>query len=182
MVSFRSPLPDICTKEIQGRIDRVDRYEGDGAYPRVRIIDYKTGGDKTDAVSVEQIFTKYDQKAFLQLMLYCEAYAQFTGYDGVIQPMVFQLRQAMVQDIKPLKLWVPARNESVDHRELKSPQRATGKWNLLDYRDYVAEVNDKLIEYLEDLFNPAIPFRCAEDNDPCRMCAFTAICQRETKS
>ncbi len=164
------------------RIDRVDRYEGDGAYPRVRIIDYKTGGDKTDAVSVEQIFTKYDQKAFLQLMLYCEAYAQFTGYDGVIQPMVFQLRQAMVQDIKPLKLWIPARNESVDHRELKSPQRATGKWNLLDYRDYVAEVNDKLIEYLEDLFNPAIPFRCAEDNDPCRMCAFTAICQRETKS
>lgn len=164
------------------RIDRVDRYEGDGTFPRMRIIDYKTGGDKTEAVSAEQIFTKYDQKAFLQLMLYCEAYAQFTGYNDAIQPMVFQLRQAMVNDIKPLKLWAPANNESTDHCDLKKPQRAAGKWNMLDYRDYAAEVNDHLIMYLEELFNPDVPFRCAEDNDPCKLCSFTSICQRESKN
>lgn len=163
------------------RIDRVDNYLGDGSFPRLRIIDYKTGGDRIDAPGIDQVFSNYDQKAFLQLMLYCEAYAQFTGYTDVIQPMVYQVRKAMVSDIEPLKLWPPEAGESVVHLEEKMPAKKNGKWKLLDYRDYKTEFNDKLIEYLEELFNENVPFRCTNETDTCKLCAFKAICQRETK-
>lgn len=163
------------------RIDRVDRYVGTDDFPRLRIIDYKTGSDRTDAVSAAQIFEKYDQKAFLQLMLYCQAYAQFTGHNDVIQPMVYQMRKAMIAPIEPLKAWPPLKGDDVDRVELKKPKRAMGKWNLLDYRDYTEEVNDILISYLEELFNPDEPFRCASDTDTCKLCAFSSICQRDIK-
>lgn len=163
------------------RIDRVDRYMGDQDFPRLRIIDYKTGADKTEAVSAEQVFTKFDQKAFLQLMLYCEAYSQFEGYKDAIQPMVFQTRKIMVNDIADLKLWAPKDGDNVEFHDKKRPARAGGKWKLLDYRDYIEEINDILIGYLESLFNPDEPFRCAHDDEPCRLCAFTSICQKNVK-
>ncbi len=61
------------------------------------------------------------------------------------------------------------------------PASARDKWKILDYKDYVAEFNDMLIPYLEELFNPEIPFKCAENDDACKYCAFTAICGRERK-
>lgn len=163
------------------RIDRVDRYIGDKDFPRLRIIDYKTGADKIEAVSAEQVFTKFDQKAFLQLMLYCEAYSQFEDYKDAIQPMVYQTRKIMVNDIADLKLWAPKDGDNVEFHGKKRPARAGGKWKLLDYRDYVEEINDILIGYLESLFNPDEPFRCAHDDEPCRLCAFTSICQKNVK-
>jgi len=163
------------------RIDRIDRVGDDGTFPRIRIIDYKTGGDETFVSSVGQMFHDYRKKAFVQVLLYAQAYAQFASYDGAIQPMVYALRNLMVKPIEPLGVTAPLNVEQIEHESSKRPQTAKGRWKLMDYRDYREEFNDILIPYLEDLFNPDKPFVCAEDNDMCKYCAFTSICRREAK-
>ena len=163
------------------RIDRVDRYIGDGTFPRIRIIDYKTGSDDTSVVNLEQMFHDFKKKAFMQVMLYAQAYGQFNYCNEPIQPMVYSIRSLMISPITPLKGPAPSVGEDVDKSVLKRPATGRGSWNILDYRDYVTEFNDMLLPYLEELFNPDEPFRCAENNDACKYCAFTAICQRDNK-
>jgi len=160
-------------------IDRVDRYIGTDSFPRVRVIDYKTGSDDTEVVSLEQIFQDFKKKAFLQVMLYAQAYAQFTHCNEPIQPMIYAMRSIMVNDIKPLG--VPCPDAAVERDDLKRPATPKGKWRLLDYRDYETAFNDLLIPYLEELFNPDVPFRCADNEDACKYCAFKAICRKENK-
>ena len=117
----------------------------------------------------------------MQVMLYAQAYGQFRECHEPIQPMVYSMRSLMISPITPLKGPAPALGDDVDCVELKRPATAKGSWNILDYRDYVTEFNDMLLPYLEELFNPDEPFRCAENNDACKYCAFTAICQRDNK-
>lgn len=163
-------------------IDRVDFFNGDGTFPRVRIIDYKTGSDEISFNSMEQVFHDFKKKAFLQVMLYAQAYAQFCRCEKSIQPMIYSLKRLMVAPIEPVSGPPPLNGAAVEHATLKMPATARGhKWNILDYKDYVTQFNDTLIPYLEDLFNPNIPFKCADSNDACRYCAFTAICGREDK-
>ncbi len=163
------------------KIDRIDMIEdADNNFNRLRIIDYKTGSDKLEAGSRAEIFDKHELKAFLQVMLYCEAYAQTEGYHDSIQPMVFQLRTMMLNKIEPLKLWAPQDIENVEHENLKLTS-GSKKWKLLDYLDYTTEVNDELISRLKGLFDKDTPFTCAEREDECTLCTFAAICQRNIK-
>ncbi len=164
------------------RIDRIDRYEGDEFYPRIRIIDYKTGSDDTEAADLEQMFHDYRKKAFMQVMLYAQAYSQFTGCELPVQPMIFAFKTLMVAPLAPLKGPAPDDAEQVAFPNLKQPGSArSNKWNILDAADYAAGFNDKLLPYLEDLFNPEVPFTCSDNEDTCKYCAFTAICRRERK-
>lgn len=173
---------DKCmTVNFNCRIDRVDRYIGDGEYPRIRIIDYKTGSDDTSVVSLDQMFHDFKKKAFMQVMLYAQAYSQFNNCNEPIQPMVYSIRSLMISPISPLKGPAPSMGEGVDKAVFKRPATGRGSWSILDYRDYATEFNDMLLPYLADLFDPAVPFRCAENNDACKYCAFTAICQRDNK-
>lgn len=158
-------------------IDRIDRFSGDSEMERIRVIDYKTGTDETSVPSLESIFKDYKKKAFLQVMLYAQAYAQFNGYDGPIQPMIYAMRNLMVSPITPLG--VPAPVGEVEFEELKKPATARGKWRMLDYRDYVAQFNDLLIPYIEELFDPDKPFMCTDDENACKYCAFKAICRKD---
>ncbi|MDE6528459.1 MAG: PD-(D/E)XK nuclease family protein, partial [Muribaculaceae bacterium] len=164
-------------------IDRVDFFTGDGSFPRLRIIDYKTGSDETSVTSLDHAFHDFKQKAFLQVMLYAQAYSQMNHYtDRAIQPMIYALKKLMVEPIKPMSGPKPENDEAIEFSELKRPATArSNKWKILDYRDYVTEFNDMLLPYLEELFDPAIPFKCADNDDACKYCAFTAICGRESK-
>lgn len=160
------------------RIDRVDRYEGPDGYERLRIIDYKTGSDKLVAPDIHAMFHNYDNKAFLQLMLYCQAYAQEKGYDGPIQPLIYSTKALMIHGIEPLKTCAPRAGENVEFAEMKRPSsnRKDSKWNLLDYRDYAEEFNDMLIAELQKLFDPSVPFSRTENEDDCLYCQFKGLC------
>ncbi len=114
-------------------------------------------------------------------MLYAQAYARFRNCDQPIQPMIYALKRLMISPIEPIKGPAPRTGTTIEHEDMKSPASARDKWKILDYKDYVAEFNDMLIPYLEELFNPEIPFKCAENDDACKYCAFTAICGRERK-
>jgi len=168
------------------RVDRVDYFKGSGSFERLRIIDYKTGSDKTDASNIDAMLHDYRCKAFAQVMLYSQAYSQFFPYDGPIQPMVYSMRNLMVQPITPLTTCEPSNSQTVEHADEKAPASASKhnakRWKILDYRDYVTDFNDALIPYLEDLFNPDVPFVCTDNDEACTYCEFKAICQRDIKS
>lgn len=161
------------------KIDRIDQIDSDGLFPRMRIVDYKTGSDMTSAKDVQEVFTNYRVKAFLQLMLYCQAYSQHTGYKGPIQPLIYPIRSIMIKKLEPLQWSAPSDTGTVEHLDSKQPSGRAKKWKLLDYRDYKTEFNDILIERLEKLFDPAQPFTCPDDNNACKYCKFLQICRRE---
>lgn len=167
------------TVNFTARIDRIDRIDSDGL-PRLRVIDYKTGSDKLMAPDLDAMFHNYDNKAFLQLMLYCQAYAQETGYDGPIQPLIYSTKALMIRDVEPLKTYPPSNEDEIRQRNPERvPTRKNSKWAILDYRDYVTEFNDKLIGELERLFDPSVPFTRTTNDDDCRYCQFKELCQSD---
>lgn len=86
-------------------------------------------------------------------MLYAQAYARFRNCDQPIQPMIYALKRLMISPIEPIKGPAPRTGTTIEHEDMKSPASARDKWKILDYKDYVAEFNDMLIPYLEELFN-----------------------------
>lgn len=164
------------------RVDRVDMLKDSTTFERMRIIDYKTGSDETHAPGIDAMLHDYKCKAFAQVMLYSQAYAQFLPYSGPIQPMVYSMRKLMVQPVTPLTTGQQPAVEHLEHEEAKSPDKGSKRWKILDYRDYLTEFNDSLIPYLEELFNPDVPFVCADDDAACTYCEFKEICQRHLKS
>ena len=163
------------------RVDRVDMLKDASTFERMRIIDYKTGSDEIHAPGIEAMLHDYKCKAFAQVMLYSQAYAQFLPYSGPIQPMVYSMRKLMVQPVSPLTTGQQPTSEQIEHEEYKSPDKSSKRWKILDYRDYLTEFNDALIPYLEELFNPDVPFVCADDDAACTYCEFKEICQRHLK-
>ncbi len=172
-----SPAPDSpengCRRfgvNMRCTIDRVDRLDNGGL---LRIIDYKTGGDDTGITSVDEIFDQPKsaqatrKKAILQLMIYCQAYARLQGNDEPMQPMIYQIRKLLESGLKPVTT---------------SNRAGTGKKReeLADYHEIVDEVNDRLIDVFEELFDPSVPFRCAEKEE-CAYCKFTAVCRKMEK-
>lgn len=73
-------------------IDRLDRLDG-----TLRIVDYKTGKDAVKVNDIEQMFqldkTGNFCHALVQLMVYCNAYAQHEGYAGKILPVIYKLQE-----------------------------------------------------------------------------------------
>lgn len=150
---------DKYTIALNYRIDRVDAVNRDGSSPCRRIIDYKTGRDETSISSVEKLFTHgkemEDTKAIFQLLLYCNAYAQKEQFTGAIQPYIYRLRKVAVQAFSPLRL--------------------AGE-NIMDYRDLNDEFLMHLSALLDELYDPAVPFRAYPEKGGCKYCKFRELC------
>ena len=89
------------------------------------------------------------------------------GNDEPMQPMIYQIRKLLESGLKPVTT---------------SNRAGTGKKReeLADYHEIVDEVNDRLIDVFEELFDPSVPFRCAEKEE-CAYCKFTAVCRKMEK-
>lgn len=152
------------------KIDRVDRL---AANDLLRIVDYKTGGDDVEISSIGEIFDQPKssmgtrKKAILQLMIYCQAYVAIQQKDEPMQPVIYQIRKLLKSGLKPVRTF----NRSGNGNK-KEP--------LDDYHDILEMVNDRLIDVFEELFNPDVPFRCAEKEE-CMYCKFTSVCRKMEK-
>lgn len=158
-------------------IDRVDRlYRPDGTSV-LRVIDYKTGEDPTEIIEIEDMFRDRSTstrraKAMLQLFLYCQALSQREGLCEPVEPWIYSLRKVATTPFSPLKI-----------NGLKPDgSRSSKKVAINDYRDYVNEVNDRLLDILDDFFNPEIPFTAAEDPHACHFCKFSELCRKKSSS
>lgn len=135
--------------------DRIDRLP----CGTLRMVDYKSGSDKTDFYSIERLFSiEGKNKAVLQLMLYCNAFAQETGNDEAIMPMIYTLRDMSTAGV------------------LK------GKEQVADYHDVNDEFTEQLAHVMTEFFDQNTPFNQTQDinptTSPCRYCKFKDFCRR----
>lgn len=145
---------------IRQYIDRVDKIIASDGSERLRIIDYKTGSDRTSASSVADMFEDKSNKrckAMLQLMLYCNVFAHDRQLgDTPIQPIIYKVTKMAESGF------------SIDKQTVEN---------------YLAPgVNDVFISrfkaIIEELCNPSVPFRQTTNTYHCSHCKFTPFCHR----
>lgn len=138
-------------------IDRIDQAGG-----TLRIVDYKTGSDKTVFPDVASLFHpegREHAKGVFQLLLYCYAYSAITGYDGAIQPYLYSIRTLNSTHLPPV---------GIGTERVNMP--------LLDYRDVADEFRAGLQDLVREIFDPSVPFRKCDDDHACKYCKFTRLC------
>jgi hypothetical protein len=145
-----------------GIIDRVDLHQG-----VIRLIDYKSGGDRKDFANVAELFdrgSKRRNKAAFQTMFYGLLYQyNFPENTYPLKPAIFDLKGMFDTKFSP-------------YLEEKEPRQAGVK--VEDYADYREEVEAGLREVLEELFDPHIPFDQTEDHAKCTWCPYKEMCGR----
>lgn len=137
-------------------IDRVDEIEINGS-KTLRIIDYKTGKDKTSARDVNMMFDAKSadrRKAMLQLMIYCNVFSAHKNIDRQIIPAIYKIRNIEESGFK------------------------IGKNNITDYRSINTEFLDKIYDVVDSIFDANIPFAQALNSQHCEYCKFSAFCHR----
>ncbi len=157
-------ISDGLTINILQYIDRIDRIYPGGRYGEglglLRIVDYKTGSDKTDFSDIDELFnpeTDHRRKAILQLMFYCNAYAGKIGFDGPIMPQIYSFKTMSTTGLQALKY---QKNDFTDYRTIN--------------KEFIERFNATLTE----MFDPNVPFTQAVDDSACKFCGFKPICRK----
>lgn len=163
---FELQLPNGIT--INGKIDRMDTKAG-----LVRVIDYKTGYTDLEYKSMEDVFgvspadeegnispRKKGKSQILQTMLYC--WAVFKQYPAVA-PYVYAVRR--ISDTStPTCVHTAKSDEPIVFDEQMK-------------QDFVAQ----LLQLIEEIHNPEIPFSPCADDHACKSCTFISLCGRQVK-
>ena len=156
--------------KFQFRADRIDRIGGKGP---VRIIDYKTGSDKTSATNVESLFNnakgRERPKAIVQLILYCIAWEKDSPLcDTDVIPVIYKLQNMNDSGAK----FSNKQRKPQEQITLKS-MRADGK--LDEFCEYLGS-------QLRILFDSEAKFnQCPPGIDTCNYCRFISLCKRQIK-
>ena len=163
---FELQLPNGIT--INGKIDRMDTKAG-----LVRVIDYKTGYTDLEYKSMEDVFgvspadeegnispRKKGKSQILQTMLYC--WAVFKQYPA-IAPYVYAVRRISDTSTPTCVHTAKSDEPSVFDEQMK--------------QDFVAQ----LLQLIDEIRNPEIPFSPCADDHACKSCAFISLCGRQVK-
>lgn len=158
-----APGLEVNIKQYIDRVDRVNISDPRGSV--IRLVDYKTGSDRTSFTDISQLFNNKlpdRRKAILQLMFYCNAYSKKHNYHGPIQPLIYLFKTISTNGIKPLRY---------------------GKNDIMNYLDN--DLNTGFLELFRktvaEIFDPEKPFTQAPDDHACEFCNFKAICGRERR-
>ncbi len=153
---FRSAAGEVKMK-FSGRADRIDSLD-DGT---VRIVDYKTGAPHLEFDGIDALFNgegRQRQSNVLQTLLYSMMVHRSRGVE--VTPALYYVRALNAADYSPLLV-----------------DRERGD-EALRYTSCADDFEEHLRATLEEMYNPAIPFRQCDDADTCTMCDFRAICRR----
>lgn len=135
---------------IGGVIDRLDETAGE-----VRIIDYKTGGDKSTVKSTETLFEQGNPHgALLQLLIYSLLLEQ--EQEKPIVPGLYKMQALYGEDF--------------------DPRIKIGKDPYNGDRDILQEVKKGLQQVISGIYNPNISFDQVNDEKICQYCAYRDIC------
>lgn len=142
-------------------IDRVDRKDG-----VVRVIDYKSGRDDKEIVSVEKVFDRTPasnwkagrNKAGFQTIFYGWLYASKKGQKDAIVPGLLNMSE-LFQPNFDLRL------------------KMSGE-HMQDARPHLPEFENHLSNLISEIYGMEQPFDQTEDEKKCSYCDFKGICGR----
>jgi ATP-dependent helicase/DNAse subunit B len=144
-----------------GKSDRIDLTGG-----VVRIVDYKTGTVADKINSVAELFEddrKKDSDAWLQTLLYCEAYLM--NNEGIrLRPSVYKIRKLTA---------------SSDNDSLKIRTDAKNDITISDYQSVRDEFLTNLTKVISDIFSIGEPLTMTDDlRGKCSYCPYRGLCLR----
>lgn len=162
------------TLTIAGTADRIDLATlAPGESPRLRIIDYKTGGTPHLKLHyIEDVFTaeKTDRPKYaFQAMLYAfivgtdPKYAEWAGH--AITPALYHVNKFNDRTFSPYLL-------------LETAPKSKEYVPIDDARPHLQAFADGLTELLAQIINPDNPFNLTDVEDNCKNCDFKALCGR----
>jgi hypothetical protein len=152
---FTVPLASGRQVRVGGKIDRADRKQG-----LVRLIDYKTGGDKTQFEDVESLFSdgKKHNKAAFQTLLYALGFVKSGRSAEKIRPGLMNRSNLFEEEfVFGLKM---------------------GKDPVADSSPLHEEFEQRLQTLLERLFDPSVPLQQTENEKSCEYCSYKSLCRR----
>ncbi|HQQ82352.1 MAG TPA: PD-(D/E)XK nuclease family protein [Cyclobacteriaceae bacterium] len=142
---------------LSGTIDRLDLKDN-----VLRVIDYKTGGDKLEFSSIESLFDGEDKsrnKAVFQTFLYALLYRANHPVNGLqLIPGLLTRANLFEEEL---------------HFGFSMNKKPIG-----DMTPFVEQFESLLKRLLEELFNPEIPFRQTRNEKNCEYCPYRQICYR----
>lgn len=153
--------------------DRVDCLRDSGP---LRMIDYKTGNDVTNFVSIDDMFNSEKggcrAHAILQLFLYCNAYAQDESisdkYVGdAIKPIIYKLKKV---------------EESGVYYGTSKAKKAIEDYRTQSLRDGTSANEgflSRLKETITRFLNIEEPFMQTANENNCKYCNFKDFCRRK---
>ncbi|MBY0434433.1 MAG: PD-(D/E)XK nuclease family protein, partial [Cyclobacteriaceae bacterium] len=153
-------LPSGIRVRVGGKLDRADEKDG-----LIRIIDYKTGGDKTDFTDVASLFQRDEKhnKAAFQTLLYALLYhrSEAVSPTEAVQPGLMN-RAIFSEDFEfGLKM-------------------GTGRYKntLINSVPLLAEFQAHLTTTLNELYDPSTPFLQTTRKEHCGFCPYKNICYK----
>lgn len=149
-----------ATIRIGGRADRIDMTGG-----IIRVVDYKTGMPKREAIRPEDLFDEDKDKrndALVQAMLYCHLLSE--QYSGkIILPAVYWVQQISSEDFSPY----------VSLSGIDGPESEAREWK---------EVMDRFAEGLNltinRIFSESEDFIMTRFDNRCKWCPYRLLCRR----
>jgi hypothetical protein len=144
-----------------GKIDRIDTVNG-----VTRIVDYKTGSVSDFISSADDLFIddrKKDPDAWLQTLLYCEAYLALKP-GSIVRPSVYKIKKMNVAS-------------AGDRLRLKTGNRC--ETYIDNYMDIREEFVTGLKGLIATIFNEDEPFTKTTDiRGKCSYCPYRILCMR----
>lgn len=145
---------------IGGRADRVDKTGG-----AVRVVDYKTGTPKKEAVTPEDLFDEEKEKrndAFLQALLYCTLIRD-SHHDTIVLPAIYWVQQLSSRDFTP---YAPVAG-------LDGPEADRQEWDR-----FLTAFSDELDMTLNRIFSENEDYVMTRFERRCTYCPYRMLCRR----
>ncbi len=142
---------------IKGKADRIDRV-GD----TIRIIDYKSSIHNTDKfkfTDFEDLFCDIEYNKMFQLFLYAW--------------LAFKNKIAIPEQMNPCII-------AFKKFEKEPKYISSEKAPLVFTEELLKQFENRLVSFIEKLFDEKIAFTQTEDKDVCKFCAYNAICIKES--
>ena len=146
--------------QLGGVIDRVDISNG-----VMRVVDYKTGTPKNEAVHLDDLFDETREKrsdAVLQTLLYCSVLSG-TYKEVVINPAIYWVQQISSPDFNPSCYLAEFGQKAPD---------------LNTWKEVIARFDSGLSSTLAKIFSPEEPFIMTEFDRRCTYCPYIRLCRR----
>ncbi len=161
IIPYSYPISNNRYVSLEGRADRIDMINNE----MLQIIDYKSGNK--EHLTFNNIYSLFHGKAqervdnIFQTLLYSTILYHSKKKD-VVPSLYFALKM-ISKDYSPNIRYINENDEEI---------------SLERYSTVAEEFESELTAIFEDMFNPEVPFKQAEDVAACKYCDYKKICRR----